>query len=367
MTQTPVWIKECPAYAVKRIAAVKRDRMVIRELDDPTKFSVNGREKKYLCTIGNPHVCSCLSTQPCIHILSVLLLHYNVIEENPIIWQRYINEVELSDLIDKKKDRERCLFCRECMSNGCSCESCGARFHRMCLKLASRGRKGDSSTCPKCNETNFKSETKSITSCSNCKESCKARHYRCLLCPAFYLCGRCYRSSRNHPSHPFACCGEDSPSTSGGTVEFHNVGDLQYREINPEDYDVLLALDHDHRRPLGADEIRNLLTERFGARARMNDSCPVCLRGFTVSSMCTALPCGHVMHSGCGFKWLSEYSDACPIDNRKVRDRRTIQERETAGKAQAALQASSSDRMASPNLFQAGSLRFAAGRPRGRR
>ncbi|CAJ1986478.1 Ring finger domain/Zinc finger C3HC4 type (RING finger) containing protein [Leishmania donovani] len=339
-----MWVGECPDRIRKRISAAKKSRMVIKKLNDPTRFAVcDIQGKNHNCTIGNPHMCSCGATQPCAHTLSVLLLFFKVSEENPIVWQRYINEVELSDLIDKRADEGKCVFCHESTGSVGSCEKCGAHFHQLCLELASKSGKGNCNTCPKCREMVSRSESKSDTCCSNCSVPCKTENYTCLLCPDYFLCRRCYTLCKTHPSHPFSCSKLGGPAPSTCSVSPQSMGDLQYREINPEDYEALIALDNDKRRPLGEEELSNLPVEYFSACARRNDSCPVCLRRFVASNRCIALPCGHIMHHKCGFKWLSEFSDVCPIDNRKVCKWSNTQDARTAGEVKASLQASTRD------------------------
>nr|CAJ2467824.1 unnamed protein product [Leishmania braziliensis] len=341
-----MWVKKCPGQIKKRINAVSKSHIIIRELNDPTRFAVcDIQGKNHHCTVGNPHLCSCSATQPCAHTLSVLLLFFKVRAENPIVWQRYINEVELSDLIDKRRAEEKCVFCHEQTPHMRSCETCGVNFHHLCLELASKSRKNSRNTCPKCNEAVSGSEQKSGACCSNCNMTWNTEFYTCLLCPHYCLCRRCYTSSRVHSSHPFSCSKLGGFAQSTNSMVFHNVGDLQYREINPEDYDALLTLDNDKRRPLGEEELRGLSVEYFSLRARRNDSCPVCLCGFGASSRCIALPCGHTMHHKCGFKWFSELSDVCPIDNQKVCRGRTIQNVRMVSEGEASSQASTRDGM----------------------
>ncbi|GET86216.1 hypothetical protein LtaPh_0808300 [Leishmania tarentolae] len=361
MSQRKMWVGECPDRIRKKICSLRKSHMVIKKLNDPTRFAVcDIQGKNHNCAIGNPHTCSCRATQPCAHTLAVLLLFFKVDEENPIVWQRYINEVELSDLIDKREDEEKCVFCRESTGSVGSCEKCGAHFHQLCLELASKSGKGNCNTCPKCRGMVSRPESKSDTYCSNCNVPCKTEKYICLLCPHYYLCRRCYALCKIHPSHPFSCSRLGDSAPFRGSVVSHPMGDLQYREINPEDYDALLALDNGKRRPLGEVELRDLPVECFSARVRLNDSCPVCLREFMESNKCIALPCGHIMHHKCGFKWLSEFSDVCPIDNQKVCKWSAIQDTRTVGGAKASSQASTRDETTSQISLKIRSIKLPA-------
>ncbi|KAG5485814.1 hypothetical protein LSCM1_07227 [Leishmania martiniquensis] len=341
MEQGRRWAEACPDRIRKQINAVTKSHMPIEQLNDPTRFAVRDAQgKSYHCTIGNPHLCSCIAMQPCGHILSVLLLFFEVSSENPIVWQSYINEVELIDLIEKKTGKEKCTLCRERTGSMSSCEKCSARFHQLCLKLASKSGKGSCSTCPKCSEELPRCEGNDKVCCSNCNANCKSENYTCLLCPDYNLCRCCYESAKAHPSHPFGCSKVGGRFLSTAGVTPHNVGDLQYREIDPEDYEALLALDKGGGQPLGKEDLRNLPTEYFGARRRKNNSCPVCLCAFLASSRCIALTCGHIMHQRCGFKWLSEFSDTCPVDKQKAGRWSTIQDARPVGEVRASSQAS---------------------------
>ncbi|KAG5485146.1 hypothetical protein CUR178_08118 [Leishmania enriettii] len=368
MTRTQMWVEECPDRIRKRIDAVTKSHMSIEQLNDLTRFAVRDVQgKSYHCCIGNPHMCSCRALQPCGHTLSVLLLFFKVSKGNPILWQSYINEVELIDLIEKRTEKEKCALCRERTGSMSFCEKCGGRFHQLCLKLAWKSGKGSHHTCPKCREELPRSDGKDSSCCSNCNATCKAENYMCLLCPDYHLCRRCYESSKAHPSHPFRCSkmGGHALWTGGGVS--HNVGDLQYREINPDDYDALLELDKGTRQPLGEENLRNLPVEYFSARARKNHSCPVCLRAFLASSRCIALPCGHIMHHRCGYRWLSEFSDACPIDQQKADRLRTMRDARAVGEARASLQASTRDETTSQVPSTIVSFRLPAITPRERR
>lgn len=96
--------------------------------------------------------------------------------------------------------------------------------------------------------------------------------------------------------------------------------DILYRDITPEDYDMLLRLD----------EFVPKKTASLGAlqglrpvprRERNHETCGVCLMPFEdTDDQVVAVPCPaeHEFHRNCISKWLTEYKDACPVDHAKL-------------------------------------------------
>lgn len=93
------------------------------------------------------------------------------------------------------------------------------------------------------------------------------------------------------------------------------VSDILFRELTPEDYDLLVQLDESVIRPsngrssVGAvDALRMARPGEF-----LGENCMVCLLDFAPSDCVAALPCKHLYHRDCVAKWLLERRGACPL------------------------------------------------------
>jgi len=92
------------------------------------------------------------------------------------------------------------------------------------------------------------------------------------------------------------------------------VGSLLYREIGPEDYDLLLRLDEavpKQKPSTDAEFIDSLPTVQL--EEFMGCDCSVCLSVFEKDSVVVLLPCKHKFHRDCIATWLSEYRSTCPL------------------------------------------------------
>lgn len=101
----------------------------------------------------------------------------------------------------------------------------------------------------------------------------------------------------------------------------HEVVELLYREITPEDYDLLLLLDEMvPKKTLAPQALEKLQVVRAGQRR--HDSCGICLMPWQdgeeeeeediVSVPC---PAAHEFHRSCVTKWLTQCKNSCPVDH----------------------------------------------------
>jgi hypothetical protein len=89
---------------------------------------------------------------------------------------------------------------------------------------------------------------------------------------------------------------------------------LMTRDITPDDYELLLALDdnkNDAKKPLKKKK-STLKSEKLKVVDESNSSCSICLENFEVGATVKSLKCSHVFHSECLDKWI-EVSNACPL------------------------------------------------------
>uniref|UniRef100_A0A7S2K986 RING-type domain-containing protein n=1 Tax=Zooxanthella nutricula TaxID=1333877 RepID=A0A7S2K986_9DINO len=87
---------------------------------------------------------------------------------------------------------------------------------------------------------------------------------------------------------------------------------LLTREIQPEDYDLLLRLDEGVARPtVSKESVQGL--PRASREEFMGRECGVCLDAFGSGDAVVALPCRHYFHEACITKWLTECRHTCPL------------------------------------------------------
>lgn len=100
----------------------------------------------------------------------------------------------------------------------------------------------------------------------------------------------------------------------------HEVCDLLYRDITPEDYDLLLRLDERvAKKTAPADALARL--QAVPLAERRHGTCGVCLAAFgendedVVSVPC---PAEHEFHRECVSKWLLQCKNTCPLDHTEL-------------------------------------------------
>eukprot|EP00931_Biecheleriopsis_adriatica_P004588 TRINITY_DN106231_c0_g1_i1.p1 TRINITY_DN106231_c0_g1~~TRINITY_DN106231_c0_g1_i1.p1 ORF type:complete len:323 (-),score=55.84 TRINITY_DN106231_c0_g1_i1:125-1093(-) len=88
---------------------------------------------------------------------------------------------------------------------------------------------------------------------------------------------------------------------------------LQYRELQPEDFELLCNLDE--AVPRRGTAPRSLLQSfrRVPSQECGSDECRVCLRSLAGETQVLMLPCGHAFHEQCITKWACEYRGDCPL------------------------------------------------------
>uniref|UniRef100_A0A6U9AJC4 RING-type E3 ubiquitin transferase n=1 Tax=Zooxanthella nutricula TaxID=1333877 RepID=A0A6U9AJC4_9DINO len=91
------------------------------------------------------------------------------------------------------------------------------------------------------------------------------------------------------------------------------VMDLMYRELKPEDYEVLSKLDE--AVPKTDIVQRSLVDGLPQARAADlgADECGVCLAKLDGAELVSKLPCQHAFHPQCIGKWLTQCKNSCPL------------------------------------------------------
>lgn len=336
MPQRRSWIDVCPTQTKIKLVNCTTGGYGVQLSDDPTRFIVtDNRRRHFFCAIGDPHRCSCSSSQPCQHVLYVLVNHFKISITNPSIWQQGVSDLQLSEWIAQRASHERCFFCRDEVEGGTRCTWCGTRAHDRCRQLAATAGKCNPTACPRCSRELPAAQSTNARKCRSCRRLCNDDYYRCLLCDDFCLCPHCYSNSGVHASHPFSHPSAANPAPPPAAAASSNLADLQYREINPEDYDALVQLEgREKKRALPPHLLASLPVEPFKSADSINQSCPICQQDYSAHDLCLILPCRHTMHRECGRQWLSAYSNECPLDHIKVEVRMPKNERAMASKSE---------------------------------
>lgn len=91
------------------------------------------------------------------------------------------------------------------------------------------------------------------------------------------------------------------------------------RDITPEDYDLLLALDQSLApKTISEEKLNTIETVTVEALGVMGELCSICMEQYRVSELAKQLPCQHHFHASCIDHWLSTSSQNCPLDSLAV-------------------------------------------------
>lgn len=309
------WRSACPPRVNALLNNLHSLNLSIKKVEEPTRVVVSSRQQTLRVSIGNPHRCTCGKNQPCAHVLFVLAEHFHMDRGNPAMWQSGISELEIQDvLLASLAHGGSCFFCHESVQSGGECSTCGRTFHRKCLSLAACARRSTSTSSPCCAAT-ISSYNEKQRVCSSCRKSPLGNLFRCVVCVDFWLCDGCYHKGSVHTEHPF---GRKRLISASPTQEPEpaDVTTLQYREIRPEDYATLLTLDSGSATVLDVATVHSLKSEVSSSASP--GPCYICLLPLAPMDVCISLPCGHSFHFSCGEKWLTTYSNKCPVDQTVV-------------------------------------------------
>jgi len=98
-----------------------------------------------------------------------------------------------------------------------------------------------------------------------------------------------------------------------GTKASPDLVRLQYRELTPEDYELLCLLDDTlPKRGTSSENVVNLLPSLL-ARDCGATQCNICLCELQPQMRVARLPCQHVFHMECISKWLTQCNGKCPL------------------------------------------------------
>jgi E3 ubiquitin-protein ligase ZSWIM2 len=170
--------------------------------------------------------------------------------------------------------------------------------------------------------------------CKACNSSpISGKCYRCTLCADYHLCQACFNTNV-HTQHSFVF--REKVSQKYRKALRDHVGvipnavaiSLANRELNEQDYDLLLQLDQAaaaaRNNPTASlSQIPEKVIKSWPIEKLRDNSlllspgfqCRVCLRPFKVNDTLRKLPsCKHKFHVECIDNWLLHSHPTCPID-----------------------------------------------------
>mmetsp|Transcript_6073 Transcript_6073/g.9440 ORF Transcript_6073/g.9440 Transcript_6073/m.9440 type:complete len:232 (-) Transcript_6073:98-793(-) len=104
-----------------------------------------------------------------------------------------------------------------------------------------------------------------------------------------------------------------SAASSGSCPSFSHFM-LQYRDLRPEDFDLLCKLDDGiPGRGTSPQDVVDKLPRMKASDCCSADACRVCLGKFESDTSVIQLPCQHAFHAECISRWLTQYKSTCPL------------------------------------------------------
>lgn len=108
-----------------------------------------------------------------------------------------------------------------------------------------------------------------------------------------------------------------------GESTYRELRELEHRDIEPEDYDLLSRLHaRAARRTLTQEEV-DLRLPAFELTEAMPERCLVCMVEMEAGERVRRLPCSgkHTYHDECIASWLTQSSTCCPADREDLCER----------------------------------------------
>jgi len=94
--------------------------------------------------------------------------------------------------------------------------------------------------------------------------------------------------------------------------------DLMYRDLNPEDFEMLSKLDERlPKRNTAHSKIIDVLPRVVAEEPGVSE-CRVCLAEVAPTTLLAQLPCQHAFHPECISKWLTQCKNTCPLCSKPI-------------------------------------------------
>ena len=89
----------------------------------------------------------------------------------------------------------------------------------------------------------------------------------------------------------------------------------QFRDLTPEDYEMLLTLDQSVKpKTVSKTTLSSIEAVEANAKGCVGDVCSVCMDPMGGTQKVKTLPCSHTFHAPCIDQWLANCSRNCPLD-----------------------------------------------------
>lgn len=89
----------------------------------------------------------------------------------------------------------------------------------------------------------------------------------------------------------------------------------QFRDLTPEDYEMLLTLDQSVKpKTVSKAILSSIEAVEANAKGCVGDVCSVCMDPICGTQRVKTLPCNHTFHAPCIDQWLANCSRNCPLD-----------------------------------------------------
>ena len=207
----------------------------------PTKFRVKpmeaaNRKEAYTVSIGSEQRCTCKEPKPCVHILYVLMRYFGVPKECEVLWQDALTEHEISNVLDGRIRRRQPEAKKQ---QAYRTKSGKTKVKRLPI--------GEEDVCPICYDSLYDCDKKKV---AWCRRGCGGNFHR--------KCVKAWIDSRRAYGEPASCpmCREPldmlgvnapprkPPPDAPPPLTREEIQDLMSRDLGPDDYDLLLRLDH---------------------------------------------------------------------------------------------------------------------------
>lgn len=89
----------------------------------------------------------------------------------------------------------------------------------------------------------------------------------------------------------------------------------QFRDLTPEDYELLLVLDQSVKpKTVSKATLSSIQAVDANTKNCVGDLCSVCMDPIDSTQKVKTLPCSHTFHAPCIDQWLANCSQNCPLD-----------------------------------------------------
>jgi len=108
-----------------------------------------------------------------------------------------------------------------------------------------------------------------------------------------------------------------NPTVAGG-LTYQQIMELATRELNPNDYELLLLLDESVAKKTTSASKVDALPRIKAVDGHLTSKCTICQSDYELEELLIQLPCAHLFHDACLTRWLTTQSTKCPLDAKEI-------------------------------------------------